>query len=265
MEGNGEKAGELEAIARAGSAQWPQFGVGVDDLVSHSARAPLPAAALHCAADVVLVCACMKNVDAAVAELDRLLRENVPRFVRRIDQNPQFAQEICQRLHVKLLFGDQPKLATYTGAGPLLNWLRVIAVRVAIDAKQAEPPLMNVLATTFADNMVADGVGPELDVLKAQYGPSLLEAVSRGLRALPRRQRAVLRLYVLANLSSDEIGRMYQVHRATVARWISAAERSVFDTVRAEFRERWGLATSDVASLARLIRSQLPISLDEAL
>jgi hypothetical protein len=30
-------------------------------------------------------------------------------------------------------------------------------------------------------------------------------------------------------------------------------------------REHWGLATSDVASLARLIRSQLPISLEEVL
>ena len=68
-----------------------------------------------------------------------------------------------------------------------------------------------------------------------------------------------------ADLSTDEIGRMYDAHRSTIARWIASAERSVFDTVKSEFRERWGLATSDVASLARLIRSQLPISLEKVL
>jgi RNA polymerase sigma-70 factor (ECF subfamily) len=120
-------------------------------------------------------------------------------------------------------------------------------------------------AESFAEHMVSEGAGPDLQVLKARYGPSLLEAVSRGLKALPRRQRAVLRLYLLANLSIDELGRMYGVHRSTAARWIASAERAVFDTVKAEFRERWGLATSDVASLARLIRSQLPISLEEVL
>jgi RNA polymerase sigma-70 factor (ECF subfamily) len=265
MESNGMIPPDFEAIANAGTERWPGFNVRVDDLADYSKRAPLADGAFEHAADVVLACACVKNVEDAVAELHRVIRENVPMFVRRIDRNPEFADEICQRLHEKLLLGDPPRLATYTGSGPLLHWLRVMAVHLAIDTKRAEPPLMNVFAETFADTMAADVGGPELDVLKARYGPSLLEAVSRGLRALPRRQRAVLRLYVLAHLSSEEIGRMYRVHRATVARWISSAERSVFDTVKAEFRERWGLATSDVASLARLIRSQLPMSLEETL
>jgi RNA polymerase sigma-70 factor (ECF subfamily) len=265
MDGNVKSAGDLHAIVNVGKERWPQFGVGVDDLAHYRTRAELADSALQHASDVVLACACAKKVEPAVSELNRMIRESVPLFVRRIDRNPDFGDEICQRLHEKLLFGDRPRLATYTGSGPLLHWLRVMTVRLALDAKRAERPLMNVFATTFADNMAADGVGPELDLLKARYGASLLEAVTRGLRALPRRHRAVLRLYVLANLSSDEIGRMYKVHRVTVARWVSAAERSVFDAVKGEFRGRWGLATSDVASLARLIRSQLPISLEETL
>jgi len=264
MEANANSDSELDAIARLGNLRWPQFDVRADDLADYGARAKLADSAREHAADVVLACACVKNSEPAVSELDRMIRENIPTFVRRIDRTPEFGDEICQRLQEKLLLGDRPRLATYTGSGPLLHWLRVMAVRLALDAKRAERPLMNVFATTFADNMVADA-GPELDVLKARYGPSLLEAVSRGLRALPRRQRAVLRLYVMGNVSSEEIGRMYKVHRVTVARWISAAEQSVFEVVKGEFRERWGLATSDVASLARLIRSQLPISLEETL
>ena len=247
---------DLDAILIAGSANWAGFRLTLADLKDHAATTALADSALQNAADVVLVCACLKGIDAAVSALDRTIRENVPVFLRRIDRDPEFVNDICQRLQERLHSGQPPRLATYNGSGPLLNWLRVMTVRLAVDAKRAQPPLSNVLA---------ESLGPDLQVLKARYGQSLVDAISRGLHALPRRHRAVLRLYLLANLSSDEIGRMYDVHRSTVARWIATAERSIFDFVRAEFRERWGLETCDVASLARLIRSQLPISLEDVL
>jgi len=265
MPGNGEMEDDLDAILTAGGTAWPDFGVTLAELQSYVTRTPLGDSALENAADVVLVCACVKGVPAAINVLDGTIREKVPVFLKRIDRDAEFANEICQRLHERLLRGEPPRLATYSGSGPLLNWLRVLTIRLAVDAKRAQPPLSSPFADSFAEHMVADSASPDLQMLKARYGQSLLDAVSRGLRALPRRQRAVLRLYVLAHLTIDEIGRMYDVHRSTAARWIAAAERSVFDTVKSEFRERWGLATSDVASLARLIRSQLPISLEEVL
>jgi len=256
---------DIDAILSAGSATWPGFRLTVADLTRYAATTALADSALENAADLVLVCACLKGVDAAVSTLDKTIRENVPIFLRRIDRDPEFVNDVCQRLQERLHSGEPIRLATYSGSGPLLNWLRVMAVRLAVDAKRAQPPLSNVLAESFADHVVAESAGPELQLLRDRYGQSLVDAVSHGLLALPRRQRAVLRLYLLANLSSDEIGRMYDVHRSTVARWIASAERSIFDFVRAEFRERWGLETRDVASLARLIRSQLPISLEKVL
>lgn len=256
---------DLDAILIAGSANWPGFRLTLADLKDYAATTALADSALQNAADVVLVCACSKGIDAAVSALDRTIRDNVPMFLRRIDRDPEFVNDVCQRLQERLHSGQPQRLATYNGSGPLLNWLRVMAVRLAVDAKRAQPPLSNVLAESFADHAVAESLGPDLQVLKARYGQSLVDAISRGLHALPRRHRAVLRLYLLANLSSDEIGRMYDVHRSTVARWIASAERSIFDFVRAEFRERWGLETCDVASLARLIRSQLAISLEDVL
>lgn len=265
MPGNGEMGNDLDAILIAGGTAWPDFRVTLAELQSYVTRTPLGDSALENAADVVLVCACVKGVPAAISVLDCTIREKVPLFLKRIDRDAEFANEVCQRLHERLLAGEPPRLATYSGSGPLLNWLRVLTIRLAVDAKRAQPPLSNPFADSFAEHMVADSASPDLQMLKARYGQSLLDAVSRGLRALPRRQRAVLRLYVLAHLTIDEIGRMYDVHRSTAARWIASAERSVFDAVKSEFRERWGLATSDVASLARLIRSQLPISLEEVL
>jgi RNA polymerase sigma-70 factor (ECF subfamily) len=265
MTGNGGTGSDLGAILLAGGAIWPDFGLTLDDLQGYAETTALAESALQHAPDVVLVCACLKGVGAAVSALDRMIRENAPIFLKRIDRDPEFAREICQRLQERLLRGKPPRLATYNGSGPLLNWLRVMTVRLAVDVKRAQPPVSNMLAESFAEHMAAESAGPDLQILKERYGPSLLDAVSGGLKALPRRQRAVLRLYLLANLTTDEIGRMYDVHRSTVARWIAGAERSIFDSVKAQFREKWGLETRDVASLARLIRSQLPLSLEKML
>jgi RNA polymerase sigma-70 factor (ECF subfamily) len=265
MPGNGGTERDLGAILRAGGAAWPDFQLTLDDLQGYAATTALADSALQNAPDVVLVCGCLKGIAAAVSALDRTIRENVPMFLKRIDRDPEFASDICQRLQERLLRGQPPRLATYNGSGPLMNWLRVMTVRLGVDVKRAQPPVASMLAESFADNMATETAGPELQALKARYGQSLLDAVSHGLKALPRRQRAVLRLYLLANLTTDEIGKMYDAHRSTVARWIASAERSIFDFVKAEFREKWGLETRDVASLARLVRSQLPLSLEDVL
>jgi RNA polymerase sigma-70 factor (ECF subfamily) len=265
MPGNGGTGADLEGILCAGGTAWPDFGVTLADLQSYASQTRLGDSAVDNAADVLLVVACVKGVTRAINALDCTIRERVPVYLKRIDRNTEFANEMCQRLQERLLRGEPPRLATYSGSGPLINWLRVLTVRLAVDSKRAEPPLSTVLAEGFAEQMVADRANPDLQLLMARYGQSLLDAVSRGLRDLPRRQRAVLRLYILSRLTIEELGRMYDVHRSTAARWIASAERSVFDTVKREFRERWALATSDVASLARLIRSQLPLSLERVL
>jgi RNA polymerase sigma-70 factor (ECF subfamily) len=69
----------------------------------------------------------------------------------------------------------------------------------------------------------------------------------------------------MGGLNIDELGKLYAVHRSTVARWISGAERSVFDTVRAHLAEVHQFTTAEVMSLAGLVRSQVELSLDRHL
>jgi RNA polymerase sigma-70 factor, ECF subfamily len=265
MATDGGDSGRLTAIVAAGGTRWPGFGITTDDLTRHAATANLANCALENAADIVLACACLKGNKAALSELDRTIRDGVPAFVRRIDRDAHFADDVGQRLRERLLNDRPPRLGQYGGAGSLAHWLRVAAVRLAIDAKRAERSSERALAETFSDHIAAESRDPEIEILRARHGQALLDVISRGLHALPRRERAVLRLYLLANMNIDDLGRMYGVHRATVARWISRAEKAVFAGVRAEFRARWGIGTTDVASLARRIRSQLPFSLDDAL
>src|SRR4051794_14994753 len=131
---NGGTGTDLDTIFSAGIATWPEFQLTAVDLQTYATRTGLDESALQHSADVVLVCACLKGVAAAVNVLDRTIRDHVPTFVKRIDRDAEFANDVCQRLQERLLGGAPPRLATYSGAGPLVNWLRVMAVRLAVDA-----------------------------------------------------------------------------------------------------------------------------------
>jgi RNA polymerase sigma-70 factor (ECF subfamily) len=120
---------------------------------------------------------------------------------------------------------------------------------------------MPALDDALGDQLFRGGASPEMELLRAKYHPEFETATTLGLQRLTSRQRAVLRLYLLAGLNIDEIGKIYTVHRSTVARWISGAEKAVFDAVRSYMNERHQLTTSDVTNLAGLVRSQLQLSL----
>ena len=50
----------------------------------------------------------------------------------RIDSSSQFVDEVKQGLRERLLVGPPPRIAEYSGSGPLGGWLRVVSVRLAI-------------------------------------------------------------------------------------------------------------------------------------
>jgi RNA polymerase sigma-70 factor (ECF subfamily) len=255
----------VAVVWEAGAARWPAFEVRPEDFAAHVEGLELADCAIEHAGDLLLACACLRGDQRALAELGRLLRANVPAFVRRIDAAPAFADEVHQRLLERLLHGPTPRLGRYAGAGPLLGWLRVVTVRIAIDVKRDQsgrlPPLDQSL-----DGVVAQRVAsPEVNLIKATYRDDLQRAVALGLARLTSRQRAVLRLYLMGGLNIDELGKLYAVHRSTVARWISSAERSVFDTVREHLADLHHLTTAEVLSLAGLVRSQVELSLERHL
>lgn len=56
------------------------------------------------------------------------------------------------------------------------------------------------------------------------------------------------------------IGRIYHVHRATVARWLVAIRGRVFDDLRGRVALNWGTSTNDLRSLVRILRDEIHVS-----
>ncbi len=162
------------------------------------------------------------------------------------------------------LVGDDevPRLASYSGRGDLRAWLRAAAVRTAID-------LMRARKTVAIDPEALDDAGGALDpllgALKQRYRDEFRAAFAEAAAQLTDRERTLLRYRFLDDLSIDEIGTLYRVHRATVARWIAATREALFEGTRARLMSRLDLNDSEVDSVLRLIDSQLDASVGTAI
>ena len=248
----------MERIWELGRARWPDVDVTRDELAQHLDR--LSHAGSH--VDLYLACACTRQDPAACAALDREVFSEVPAFVARIDPSPWFADEVRQSLRERLLVGrpgHPPRIAEYSGRGPLGAWVRVAAVRVALDLRGEGGQQANVDLEQTPERI--EQATPELALLKARHQDAYQEALRVALDTLSAKDRNILRMNVVDGLSIDRIGLAYQVHRATAARWVTAVRQRLLDETYRLLGVRLQLSPNELASLAALVQSQLHISL----
>ena len=75
----------------------------------------------------------------------------------------------------------------------------------------------------------------------------------------------MLRMHVAGHCSIDEIGRAYNVHRATAARWLDRTRTRIYEEVRQELCvKRANLTASEFKSLATMMGTELELSLSRS-
>jgi RNA polymerase sigma-70 factor (ECF subfamily) len=63
----------------------------------------------------------------------------------------------------------------------------------------------------------------------------------------------------------DQIATVYQVHRATAARWVAKAREELARKTRDALRKRLELSQSQFESVVRMIESQIDLSIERLL
>jgi RNA polymerase sigma-70 factor (ECF subfamily) len=258
----------VEAAWAAGHARWPQ--IEIDRATFATLVAALPDAAItRYPEDLFLACACSIGDASALRVFEELLLPPAQAAIRSIDPSPPFVDEAAQRLRTHLLVGEpgaRPRITAYAARGSLRSWVGVSAARVALMMRRSSRRAKEIPEDDWTMAIGAASTGtPELDLLKQQHAAAFSAALSEAARALEPRLRSVLRMHFVDELSIDEIGAAYAVHRATAARWIQRARDTLFATTRSILAARLALSGTELDRLAALVQSQLDVSLSQLL
>lgn len=266
----------LSQATETARAQWPQVIQPAEQFVRHLAQR-LPKASdgqsvdralkgLHLA-ELHLACACVQGLPAAIAVLDGEFLARLPERLRRNARlTAAVIDEVCQMVRVKLLVGTPesgPQIAEYEGRGPLLNWLLVMAARLAERLLASDKPSTEDDVIVALDSMQAPGDDAELELLKRRYGEAYRQAVHDAFSALSTDNRYVLKLYYVKGLSTPKLGELLGVHSSTISRRLESIRQQIFDKAKRLLRERLRISSGEFNSLLSLLRSQLDIAISQ--
>ena len=257
----------LAAVLSIAQDRWPQLALGPEDFLPFLARR-LPSDLSGAeelfdleVGDLFLLCAYERGDVQAVTALERKYLSRVESGLTRLGATRPMIEDIRQVLHQRLLTverGDARSLR-YNGRGALVRWLYVAATRTALDTWRRSGR-MAPIEDAHLERAVL-GEDHETAYLKLRYRGEFKEAFQAAFSTLAKRDRNVLRYYILDQLNIDQIGAIYRVHRATVARWIAAARQHLLVTTRSTMMEKIRSNQATFESVMRLIESELEVSM----
>lgn len=254
-----------QAVIASARAAWPEVRIDpaqlIDFIAPRLAGADLAAALASApAADLVLAAACAAQEPTAHAAFDAVLTE--VDAAGSSTRSPQdLIDDVKQLIRVQLLVardGKPPGITGYRGKGPLRGWVRITATRELIrhQRKRArEAPTDRPL-----DEALGDAGDPLLLQLKAEYRSEFATALREAIAELDAEDRTLLRQQIVDQLSIDEIGAAFGVHRATAARWLQRARGALVTQTRARLAARLKVPVEEIDSVIRLVQSQLDAS-----
>jgi len=254
-----------QAMLDAARTAWPDVRIDpgqVIEFIVQRLGGPDLAAALATApaADLLLAAACAEQEPTAHAAFDAILAE-VDAAGASTRSARDLVDDVKQLLRVQLLVpkdGKPPGIIGYRGKGPLRGWVRITATRELIrhQRKRArEAPSERPL-----DEAIGDASDPLLAQLKAEYRTEFASALREAIAELGPEDRTLLRQQIVDQLSIDEIGAAFGVHRATAARWLQRARGALVTATRGRLAARLKLSVDEVDSVIRLVQSQLDAS-----
>lgn len=246
----------------AARCAWPGVEVS-DDEVSSYIQARGIDVETACLPDLYLACAIIRADPAALRAFEVLLAKDLPAAIAHIDGGTALLGDVMHAVRERVLgtHGDG-KIREFRGRGELRGWLRVVAVREALQIlrqRRREAPMLD-------DHDLADRIDEaHAGGASGKEAATYLDAFRAALATLTPRDRNLLRQHYLHGATVDELGALHGVHRSTAARWIADLREILLARTRRHIANALQLSGTELDSEMRRVAAQLEISLEHTL
>lgn len=254
-----------------GATSWPQIPVSAEKFAQFLGRQLPSEAALRelaglRARDLYLVCALGLGDRTAQTIFEGEYMQRVRHALLQFGTSEPGIADIKQNLYGRLLEkrdGTVVRLS-YGGRGDLGSWLCTCAIR---EAGQRHKKQQRELALEHASEEILRDLhsSPEVATLTGRLKQVFQESFKEAIATLSSRERNLLRYHFLAELSIDQIGAIYRIHRATAARWVAKAQERLVKKTRELFVLRAQVNAESLPRIMELIESQLSVNLGNVL
>ena len=260
----------IEEMLRDAREPWPGLAITDDEFLGYVAERLPGAGELVAelrgvrAADLYLACGCARGDSAAIAAFDRQYLAVVEGALARMNIAPTMRDEVRQLVRHKLFVsapGDAARISDYAGRGDLRNWVRATAVRTCLNLLRKHKREVALDDDRMLAAFPAVEDDPELAHMKDLYSGEFKQAFGEALRGLEDRPKNLLYHYYVDELTIDQIGAIYRVHRVTAFRWINKAREQLVAQTHANLQARLDITPNEMNSILRLIRSELDMSI----
>ena len=259
----------LAQLLAAARAAWPDVVLTDDAFVTwiahrhrESTEASLADLASLDGPGLYLACACAQGDRRALAHFEQTHLPQITRLLAHRMGRSMDIDEVVQGLRTKLFVGsgndgEPPKITAYRGQGALAGWLKVVAVRLALNGIRADVGRKQV----SLPGELAAGTSFENELLKGTYRKQVSAAIKHAFSSLSQEERALLRSHFGDGHEIQELARRAGVHRMTISRRLATARERLAEAVRGKLQAELALSGSDAQSMIAFVHSQLGASL----
>jgi len=227
--------------------------------------------------DLCLAAACAKGDDAAWEDFFREYRSYLVSVARTMTQDAGAAEQLADSTFAEL-YGLREsggarvsKFSFYSGRGSLRGWLRAVVFQLSADLHRQSSRLVQTEEPEEMDRMAHAAekaerrTTPDLDYISQRYREAVAQSLRRAIGDLEPRERLLLAYYYYDEMTLREIGHLFDVHEATISRWLTKVQKRVRKLVEKGLARDHRFNRREVAEAIQLAAEQMDLTVGDYL
>lgn len=227
--------------------------------------------------DLCLAAACAKGDDAAWEDFFREYRSYLLSVARTMTQDASAAEQLADSTFAEL-YGLREtdgarvsKFSFYSGRGSLRGWLRAVVFQLSADHHRQTSRLVQTEEPEEMDRIAHAAEKPppksttDLDYVRDRYRDGVARSLRRAIGDLESRERLLLAYYYYDEMTLREIGQLFDVHEATISRWLTKVQKHVRKLVEKGLAREHSFNRREVSEAIELAAEQLDLTVGEYL